>query len=278
MKHYARSFSVASRFLPEKKRWATYAVYSFCRYADNLVDNPRDRAVEQLLGELNNLKEELDIACVTGESEHPALKPFVLSCRLYDIPVKYAYDLIEGVTMDLNQFRYKNFDELYLFCYRVAAVVGLMMTYILGFRDKEVPYYAEKMGIAMQLTNILRDIKEDKDMGRIYLPLDEMEQFGISERDIIEENFSAEMEKFMRFQVERAHEYYEEALPGIRGLDKSARFAIYAAARIYRGILRKIEERGFNPFLGRVYVPNSRKLRILIHEFVKVRAGMNDKE
>lgn len=269
--HYAKSFYFSANLLPNEKRWATYALYCFCRYVDNLTDIPRDRSKEEILAELYHLETELHTGYRTGGSEHPILKPFISVAKQYDIPIKYPLELIKGVKMDTEKTRYNNFDELYLFAYRVAGVVGLMMTPLLGYSDPKAFEYAEKLGIAMQLTNILRDVKEDKEMGRIYLPLDEIARFNLDEDSIFEERFSPEFQKFMKFQLDRAHQYYEEAEKGIKMLDKDSQFAILSASRIYRGILKKMELRSYNPFLGRVFVPKSEKFGILFSSIIKTR-------
>ena len=269
--HYSKSFYISAKMLPRETRWATYALYGFCRYADNLIDNPRNRSVEDLLEEVKFVKWELKRAYKTGESEHPILKSFIIIAKRYKIPVEYPLELIKGVQMDIQKSRYENFDELYLFCYRVAGVVGLMMTHVLGYKSKKAFKYAEKLGVAMQLTNILRDIQEDKNMGRIYLPQEEMRAFGISEDDIFNENMSVKMHKFMKFQVKRAHQYYEDANKGIPLLERKSQFAIYSSSKIYSGILRKIETRNLNPFQGRVFVPQIKKVGILVQEIIRTR-------
>jgi phytoene synthase len=274
-RHYAKSFYFAARFLPGNIRWATYAIYGFCRHADNIVDNPRPRSPEQVLTELDALAAELEIAWHTGESENPALYPFVRVAHSVGMPLEYPLDLIKGVKMDLEQSRYADFDELYIFCYRVAAVVGLMMTHVLGFSRPETLVYAEKMGIAMQLTNILRDVEEDMRMGRIYLPQDEMRRFGVDESDITGRNYNENVRELMIFQVGRAKRYYEESRPGIDYLHRGSRFAIYAASSIYGKILDKIEEKDYNPFLGRVHVPKSEKISILFGELIKSKLNLN---
>ncbi len=271
---YSKSFYISTRLLPKRKQWPVFSLYGFCRHADNLIDNPRDRAPKEVLKEIKNLNKELRIAYRTGESEHPVLSSFIIVAKYFNIDRKYPKELIRGVIMDLKKKRYETFDDLYLFCYRVAGVVGLMMTSILGYKDEKALIYAEKLGIAMQLTNILRDIQEDKDMGRIYLPKSEMSDFGITEQDILDEHMSPKMHDFIKFQVERAHRYYDEAQPGIQMLEPDTRFAIQSASLIYRGILRKIEERDYNPFLGRVYVPQSRKLNILLREVIRSKIQM----
>lgn len=269
--YYSKSFYFSARMLPSKQRWATYALYGFCRYCDNLIDVPRRRTKSDLLREIQFVAEELQIAYDTGESEHPVIRAFILVAKSYGIPMAYPLDLLKGVAMDIQQTRYKTFDDLSLFCYRAAAVVGLMMTHVLGYKDDRAFDYAKQLGIAMQLTNILRDVKEDKEMGRIYLPQTELVQFGVSERHIFDEIMTPQLRALMKFQVERAERYYAEAIPGISLLNTDSQYAIYSAAKIYRGILRKIEARGYNPFLGRVFVPSIEKMGILLHEGLRTK-------
>ena len=267
----SKSFYISAKMLPREKRWATFALYGFCRFVDNLIDNPRDRSEFEILQEINYFENELHIAYRKGESEHPVIRSFILVAKKYNIPIEYPLDLIEGVKMDMGLIRYKTFDDLYLFCYRVASVVGLMMTHVMGYRDKAAFKYAEKLGIAMQLTNILRDIKEDKDNDRIYLPHDELEKFGISDWHIFNEKFTTKFKDMMQFQVKRAAQYYEEAYPGIEMLSRDSQFAIYSASKIYRGILGKVEAQNYNPFSGRVFVPKSKKLAILFKELFRTK-------
>lgn len=269
--YHSRSFFASACLLPSERRWATFALYGFCRYADNLIDLPRNRTTAERVGELEALRSELAIAYRTGESEHPVLRPFILTAHRYGIPEEYPRDLLAGVEMDLQRHAYDTFEELYLFCYRVAGVVGLMMTHVLGYRDEAAFHYAEKLGIAMQLTNILRDVQEDKNLGRIYLPLEDLRRFGVPADDIRAERWTPAARRLMRYQVERAEGYYRDAEPGIALLEKPSRFAIYSAARIYGGILRKIRARDFNPFLGRVVVSQREKVGTVWREFLRTR-------
>jgi 15-cis-phytoene synthase len=269
--HFAKSFYFSARILPIDRRWATYAVYGFCRYADNLVDAPRGRTADELFAEVEALRQELAICHRTGESEHSVMRAFAPVMKRYSIPIEYPMDLLRGVTMDMERDRYETFDELYVFCYRVASVVGLMMTCVLGYKDASAFEFAEKMGIAMQLTNILRDVQEDNRMGRIYLPNEDLHSFGVNEQDIVQERVSPELRKCMKFQVERAHHYYDEGDKGITLLSRESQYAISSASKIYRGILRKIAERDFNPFLGRVFVPQQNKIGILVGEVVRTK-------
>jgi len=269
--HHSKSFYISTRLLPREKQWATFGLYGFCRYADNLIDNPRERSVGELLREVDYLHEEVSIAYRTGESEHPIIRPFITVAREYAIPEEYPQDLLRGVKMDLEITRYESFDALYTFAYRVAGVVGLMMTHVLGYKDESAFQYAEKLGIAMQLTNILRDVKEDAEKGRIYLPQEELRKFSVSEESIFNGETSENLHILMQYQVDRAHQYYQEAEPGIKMLSTSAQFAIYSASKIYRGILHRIEAQDFNPFLGRVFVPQAQKFGILAGEIVRTK-------
>ncbi len=269
--YYSKSFYVSAQILPYDRRWATYALYGFCRHCDNLIDTPRQRTRSQIFGEIDFLTEELQIAYNTNESEHPVIRAFILVVERYGIPFEYPLDLLKGVAMDLQQARYKTFDELTFFCYRVAAVVGLMMTHILGYKDTRAFEYAKRLGIAMQLTNILRDIKEDKEMGRIYLPEMDLDLFGVSVQDILNERMTPQLRALMKFQIKRADRYYSEAIPGISLLKTESQYAIYSSAKIYRGILRKIEAQNYNPFLNRVFVPPIQKIGILLHEVLKMK-------
>jgi 15-cis-phytoene synthase len=270
-KYYTKSFYLSTQLLPKKKRRAVYALYGFCRYADNLIDNPTHRSDSELLQEIDCFTGEVKTAFRTGESEHPAILPMIHTLKEYGVPVKYPLELLKGVQMDIINKRYPSFDDLYLFCYRVAGVVGLMMTYVLGYHDKTAFHFAEKLGVAMQLANILRDVQEDKNMGRIYIPLKELRQHGNSENDILNDRMTDDVQRLMKFQVNRAHSYFEEGDQGISLLSPDSRFAIYSASKIYRGILKKIEARGYNPFLGRVYVSQRGKIAILLKEFLVTR-------
>jgi phytoene synthase len=271
IKSYAKSFYLASQMLPKDKREGAYAVYCFCRYADNIVDNPRNRTRDEILFEIDSLKKEIELLYKYGESEHPALMAFAFTVKEYKIPIKYPLELIEGMLMDLNELRYNSFEELYLFCYRVASTVGLMMCYVLGFKNEIALEYAEKLGIGMQLTNILRDIQEDLNNDRFYLPIDELNKYNLSIDNFKNKIFNDDFKKYMIFNVERARKYYDEAENGIPILDKDARFAIYGASRIYSGILEKIIANDYNPFKGRVFVPKPEKIRLLLNEIVKTK-------
>ena len=254
--HGSKSFYFATRFFPREMARSAHAVYWFCRYTDDLVDECPNieqgrRDLEQWAGQVR--------AALAGEPpDHPVLAPFMDTVRKHAIPHEYPLELIEGMRMDLCGTRYRTFDELRVFCYRVASVVGLMMSHVIGFQG-DPRSYAVDLGIAMQLTNILRDIGEDLERGRVYLPSDEMEQFGYSEGKLTGHVRDEAFRKLMRFQVKRAQSFYEAAEPGIAMLSKEGRFAVKLAADIYRGILGRIERSGYNVFKERAVVPAAQK-------------------
>lgn len=262
---YSKSFYLATQFMRPAKKRDVYAVYAFCRYTDNIIDAPRSRDAAQLEREIAAWREELSTAWKTGESQHPVLGIFVPVLHKYNIPLQLPLELIDGVEMDLTCHRYARFSELRHFCYHVASVVGLMMTYVFGYRDSSAFPYAEALGIAMQLTNILRDVEEDWRLRRkIYLPLDEMREYGLTEADIEAGRMSAPMRRFIQAQVERAHGFFAYADQGIPLLDRQGQAAVRAASTLYREILGEIERADYDVFSVRPVVSTSRKLHVLL--------------
>jgi phytoene synthase len=237
-------------------------LYAFCRITDDLIDRAD-----------GNLKEGLAAWRACALAWPPPCDDAVAIAwgdtrARYRIPSRYAEQLVQGVAADLQRKRYSNFDELAVYCYGVASTVGLMSMHIIGFDDGSAgrgaaAQYAVKLGIAMQVTNILRDVKEDWEAGRVYLPQDELRAFGLGEGDIGAGRNTARWQEFMRFQVERNKQLYCEALPGIALLNPSGRFAIAAAAELYRAILTDIEARGYDVFSHRAGVSTLGKLRRL---------------
>ena len=255
----SRTFYMACTLLSPAKRQAVHAMYAFCRSTDDLVDKAGPGVnVEELLV---NWRSRLT-------NHHPAAHdPVPLAWadaqRRFGIPRGYADQLIEGITRDLHQTRYESFAELTEYCYGVASTVGLMSMHVIGFRDKEALPYAVKLGIALQLTNILRDVGEDWRAGRLYLPQDELDDFGIEESVMTEGRVDKKWRAFMQFQIARARQLYDEAQAGIEMLDPNGRFAIAAAAGLYRAILERVEANDYDVFRQRAYVSTWHKVRRL---------------
>ena len=266
-KSNAKSFYFAAKFLPLHKQKPVYPIYAFCRHVDDEIDEigegDEKKAVETVLKWKKQLELLYQGKIKQTEIAEPSSMVFLAWSDLlqtYKIPQNLPLELIQGVLMDTNIKRYETFDELYIYCYRVASTVGLMSSEILGYSDEIALEYAEAMGIAMQLTNILRDIKEDAAMNRIYLPQEDLQRFGVTEAQIFENRFNANFEKLMRFEMERARDFYNKGEKGIAYLEKDTRFTVLLASRIYGKILDEIEKQNFDVFLKRAHTTKRQKL------------------
>lgn len=254
---HSKSFSFAARLISAEKRPAIWALYAFCRTVDDIVDHP----TAQTETELNTWRQ---VTHGHNPAPHdPVAVAWNDTVKRYDIPRHYALELIDGVERDLYQTRYHTFADLSTYCYGVASTVGLMSMHITGFSGPEAIPYAVKLGIALQMTNILRDVGEDWQRGRLYLPLEELTGFGLSEQDIERGIVTDTWRRFMRFQIARTRSLYQQAWPGLQMLDNSGRLAITAAAEFYRAILDEIERLDYNVFAHRAYVSKWDKLRQL---------------
>jgi phytoene synthase len=254
---YSRTFYLASSLLPPEKRQAARALYAFCRVSDDLVDQSQGDAQASLMDWRKR-----SLSARPADSDLVAVAWADTRARFH-IPRRYAEQLIEGVERDISQSRYQSFEELAAYCYAVASTVGFMSMHIIGFQDREAIPYALKMGVALQLTNILRDVGEDWRNGRVYLPQDELAQFGISEEVFENGKTTENWRAFMKFQIERNRQLYQESMPGIAMLDPDGRFAIAAAAELYQAILEDIEAHDGDVFNRRAYVSKWGKIRRL---------------
>ncbi|MEW6094548.1 MAG: squalene/phytoene synthase family protein [Chloroflexota bacterium] len=257
-RQHSRTFYLASALLPEPKRQAARALYAFCRLSDDIVDC---RQGSDPLQELASWRKR-------ALTSHPSSVDLVVlawtDARFkFGIPVRYAEQLLDGVAADLTKSRYQTFDELAAYAYRVASTVGLMAMHIVGFSGPEAIPYAIKLGVALQVTNILRDVAEDWRCGRLYLPQEELERFGLSEADIAAGKVTPRWREFMRFQIGRIRQLYAESRPGIAMLDEDGRFAIAAAADLYAAILDDIEDHNYDVFSRRAHISTLDKIRLL---------------
>jgi phytoene synthase len=263
----AKNFYYAFLFLPRAKREAIYAVYAFCRYCDDIADGNQALATQQAL--LQAWREELE-RCYTGSPHHPITHALQRVIAAYPIPKPYFEELIRGVEMDLTIRRYATFSDLELYCYRVASVVGLMCIEIFGYAHPGVQGYARHLGMALQLTNIMRDVKEDAERGRIYVPLEDLQAFRCPETALLQYQYTAEFVALMQFQGRRALEYYRKAdaclLPG----DKASLLTPEIMAGIYRATLRKIVRRRYNVFQGRTSLTTVHKVGIALRTCVQI--------
>jgi phytoene synthase len=243
---HSKSFHFASGLLPEEKRASVRALYAFCRTVDDIVDESADGQRE---AQLDYWRTMVKTASFADDDLIAAAWSDTLS--RYHIPRHYALQLIDGVARDLSQSRYQTFEELATYCYGVASTVGLMSMYIVGFHTNEAVPYAIKLGVALQMTNILRDVGEDYRNGRLYLPREELVYYGIQESDIADGHITHNWRQFMKFQIERTRQLYAESWAGVKLLEREGQLAIGAASVFYQGILDEIEKRDFDVFSSR---------------------------
>ncbi|MFW9778226.1 MAG: phytoene/squalene synthase family protein [Candidatus Heimdallarchaeota archaeon] len=264
MEIHSKSFYFASRFLPSEQRKSVAALYAFCRLTDDIVDEtPEDTSNEAINAELDNLKETITRLAHGYTSSEPILQAFGDTIRKHRIPIKYMHELIEGVRMDLIKKEYKTDEELDLYMYRVASTVGLMMTHI--FLDNPAPSTlarASDLGKAMQLTNILRDIKEDFNKGRIYLPEETRKMYNVSKADLEKDIVTEDLKRLIRYESERANSYYNQADLGIDDLPPAAAYTVKVASRVYGEILNEIKRQDYQILTQRAVVSKVRKLML----------------
>ena len=257
------SFLSGFRFLSVEKRNAITVLYAFCRELDDVVDGCTDPNVAQIT--LNWWRSDLEKVFNNEMPEHPvhqALKDIQAS---FDLPKNEFEALIDGMQMDLEQARYGSFDELKLYCHRVAGVVGCLIARILGFSNQKTLEYAEKMGLALQLTNIIRDVGEDARQGRIYLPIEEMQKFDVPANVIMQCKPTDNFAKLMQFQVDRARETYREAMLLLPAADKKSQKVGLIMAAIYYALLNEIDRDGAqNVLTYKIAIPSPRKKRIAL--------------
>eukprot|EP00897_Mesotaenium_endlicherianum_P010517 jgi/Mesen1/9494/ME000063S08944 len=269
---YAKTFYLGTKLMTPNRQKAIWAIYVWCRRTDELVDGPNalhitpralDRWEERLEDVFNGQPYDMLDAALSD------------TVRTFPVAIQPFRDMIEGMRMDLRKSRYETFDELYEYCYNVAGTVGLMSVPVMGISPhskasvESVYDAALALGIANQLTNILRDVGEDSRRGRVYLPQDELAQFGLSEEDIFEGVVTEKWRAFMRFQIKRARDYFVKAEEGVRELDEHSRWPVWASLGLYSQILDAIEANDYNNFTKRAYVQKWKKFLSLPGSFVK---------
>jgi 15-cis-phytoene synthase len=230
------NFFYAFMLLPSERRRALHAVYAFCRFVDDIADDESVRDAGLLL---NRWRDELG-RVYAGDPTRPVSRALADSVRRFNIPRQYFEDIIAGVEMDLSRDRYRTFEELKLYCYRVASAVGLICIEIFGYRNPSAKSYAENLGIAFQITNILRDVREDAGRKRIYLPLEDLDRFGVSEDEILRGVYSENFVRLMDFEARRAQQFYELALAHLAPEDRATLLTAEAMRLIYGTLLERI--------------------------------------
>ncbi|HEU5343077.1 MAG TPA: squalene/phytoene synthase family protein [Ktedonobacterales bacterium] len=272
----ARTFYYGSLFLPAEKRRAAWALYAFCRIADDIADECD--LYPDPLANLRHWRHAL-LDAYAGRPRGPVMRAWADTLTRYPIPPQPALELLRGVEMDIAGASFATFDDLRLYCYRVAGTVGLLMAPVLGYRDESAETTqaalaaAVDLGIAMQLTNILRDLAEDAARGRVYLPTDELSAFGYARADLERGAITPAFFQLMRYQIARAEQYYARGLRGVRLLDPDARLAIALSGSLYRAILRGIARRPQDVFTRRVHLSAPAKLALLPGAWARTRLG-----
>lgn len=282
---HSKSFYLSTAFLPEAKRRAIRAVYAFCRSTDDIVDVPSASHLSAFIG--NNvaaspaaLLQEWRIASrqPSWQQTHPVLLAWATVREDYGVPQRYAEELVEGCEMDVTISRYETWDDLKRYCYHVASTVGLISAHIIGVNGDDPQLFikskpaAIELGVALQLTNILRDVGEDLARGRIYLPAEDMRRFNYTEDDLRNHVNDDRFKALMQFEIARAHALYEHSWGGVGYLQPDGRMAVGAAALLYRGILDRIVANDFDVFSQRARLSGRQKLLRLPSIYAKVRA------
>lgn len=260
------SFYYSFLFLPADQRRAITALYAFCREVDDVVDECQDPQIAAT--KLAWWRQELS-SVYGGQPQHPVTQALQALSGEFNFPEEQLQEIIDGMEMDLQQSRYLDFKALSLYCYRVASVVGLLAAGIFGYQDRKTQKYAHDLGIAFQLTNIIRDVGEDARMGRIYLPIDELQRFEVTAADILNARHGENFQRLMAFQVERAESYYAQAIEALPAGDRHRQRPGLVMAAIYRTLLDEIRRDGYQVLTQRTSLTPIRKLWIAWRTWVR---------
>ena len=250
------NFYYAFKLLPAQRRGALYATYAFCRFVDDIADDEQVREPAALLG---RWREELE-RVYGGVPTRAVSRALADSVRRFSIPRHYFDEIIDGVEMDLTRKRYQTFAQLRLYCYRVASAVGLICIEIFGYRNPRARIYAENLGLAFQLTNIIRDVREDAERGRIYLPLEDLARFGVKEEELLSAQHSERFERLMEFEVQRAQEFYHQAELALPAEDRASLLTAEAMRLIYSALLRRIVKSRYRVMDGKLRLSAPHKI------------------
>ena len=254
----AKNFYYSFLLLPRPQRRAMCAIYAFMRYCDDLSD---DEGIPDRAAAIARWRTDLDAALAGSAGDHAVWPAFIDAVTRYKIPHQYFYDMIDGVSSDLEPRRIQTFEELYDYCYHVASVVGLTVIHIFGFESQDALLLAEKCGIAFQLTNILRDVREDAEKNRVYLPAEDLARFAVAAPTFEPRERFIEL---MQFEAQRARDYYRESAPLVGLIDPGSRASLRALIGIYSRLLDRIVASDYDVLARRVRVPTWEKLWVLM--------------
>lgn len=260
------SFYYSFLFLPMEKRRAITALYAFCREVDDVVDETNDDAIART--KLSWWRHEIS-TMLSGQPTHPVTKALLPHMSTYALEGSHLLAIIDGMEMDLNQNRYLDFIALQKYCWRAAGVVGILSASIFGISNPRTKEFAEKLGLAFQMTNIIRDVGEDARKGRIYLPVNELQQFNVTAADLLNAKHSPQFEALMQFQFERAQKLYDEAFALLPPEDRKTQRTSLIMAAIYRALLVEIKRDGFHVLMQRISLTPIRKLWLAWKTYVR---------
>jgi 15-cis-phytoene synthase len=264
----ARNFYWSFRLLPPDRRRSMCALYAYMRHTDDLADESGSPEVKRAA--LESWRTELDHSLDGGPSTWPGLPALADTVQKHGIPRQYLHEALNGCLMDVDAIAFSTFSELHAYCYRVASVVGLCCLHIWGFRSENgrAERLAETCGVALQLTNILRDVREDANAGRIYIPREDLDQFGVAPSDLVAGHSAAHVLALFEFEGRRAYDCYRESRPLIRLVEPVGRPVLQAIVGIYRALLDEIARRDYNVLAGRISLPSWRKAAITVRSLV----------
>jgi 15-cis-phytoene synthase len=265
------NFYYAFLFLPAERREALEGVYAYCRLVDDVVDE--EASVEAKLRGIEKWRRELDAVYGGAESGHPVVWKLRQAVQRFPIRREDMEAVIDGCAMDITQNRYANWDELYTYCYRVASAVGLMCIEIFGYCTPKAREYAVDLGIALQLTNILRDVAEDARRGRIYLPTEDLKTYGVSEEDLFAGRMTPQFLRLMQFEAQRARSHYLRARAAIGRAEKRQLVVAEIMGDIYYALLEQLERSNFDVWSKKAKVPRGRKMAIALGKFAQAKLG-----
>lgn len=259
---HSRTYYFSTRLFPKEVRPHVHALYAFMRYADEIVDSPGALSPEEQLAGLERFENETVAAIMGGEVLNPILRAFANTVRMRGIELGSITAFMKSMKMDTDTFRYPAYGDLEVYTYGSAAVVGLMMCRVAGVTDDRAREPAEALGVAMQLTNFLRDIGEDLRRGRIYLPLEDLERFGYTEEDLDQQVVDERFVGLMKFEIERARRLYEVADGGMEYIPRGRRYPVVVARELYAAILERIEAQDYDVFSRRAETSRAGKLAV----------------
>ncbi len=266
----AKNFYYSFLLLEKAQRDAMCAIYAFMRHCDDLSDDPATSDKAQLQQSIAIWRVQLDHALAGRiDSDNPIWPAFYDSVRRYGIPHRFFHEMIDGITSDIEPRQMATYGELYQYCYQVASVVGLTVVHIFGFQSVRALLLAEKCGVAFQLTNIMRDVREDAEVGRVYLPAEDLRRFGVSMEQLRSGSETEQFRELMRFEGSRARALYDESAPLLDLIQPKSRRSLWALREIYLGLLMRIEKANYGVLSRRINVPTRTKIALLLWAFMQ---------